>query len=112
VELRLAALPKVLRCQGSHVSGLGPIVLPDFLCSMFVGSSGGPGAPTVAECPSHPILLPLPSRGWGFVRSNRVDGLGSGIDDEKAREKSHLASMSQDCHVIFFAPASVVLGVD
>jgi len=77
VELRLAALPQVLRYQWSYVSGLGPVVVPDFLCSVFVGSSGGVGATTVAECPSHPILLLLPSRGWGLVRSNRVDGLGS-----------------------------------
>jgi nitric oxide reductase large subunit len=60
----------------SYVSGLGPIVVPDLLCSVFVGSSGGVGATTVAECPSHPILLPLPSRGLGLVRSSR-DGLGS-----------------------------------
>jgi hypothetical protein len=77
VELRLAALPKVLRYQGTHVSGLGPIIVPDFFCSVFVASSGGVGATTVAECPSHPILLPLPSRSWGLVRSNRVNGLGS-----------------------------------
>lgn len=49
VELRLAALPKVLQYQGSYVSGLDPIVVPDFLCSVFVGSSGGVGATIVAE---------------------------------------------------------------
>jgi ectoine hydroxylase-related dioxygenase (phytanoyl-CoA dioxygenase family) len=31
-----------------------------------------------------------------LVRSNRADGLGRGINDDKTREKSHPASMSQD----------------
>jgi hypothetical protein len=42
------------------------VFVPGSLCSVFVGSSGRVGATTVAECPSHPILLPLPSRGWGL----------------------------------------------
>lgn len=77
MELGLAALPQVLRYQRSYVSGLGPVVVPDFLCCVFGGSSGGVGATTAAECPFRPILLPLHSRGWGLFWRNRVDGLGS-----------------------------------
>lgn len=96
MEPRLEALRKVLRYQGSHLPGLGPIAISGFLDSMFVGSSSGIRAPTIAERPFHPILLTLPSRGCRLVRSNPADGLGGRIDDKEAGERNLPASMSRD----------------